>query len=83
MPAQSRVDAAASRIGEPVDIPVVPGSLAWDEMLEDEELLDALRSATQQSKWIASVCAGSFLLAAIGLLDDRAPLLFLSAARTT
>jgi len=37
----------------------------------DEELLDWVRQAHQTSTWTASVCSGSIVLAAAGLLDGK------------
>ena len=44
----------------------VPGTLA---MMEDPEVLDFLRRMAPRSRYITSVCTGSFILAAAGLLD--------------
>ncbi|MBK8068549.1 MAG: DJ-1/PfpI family protein [Rhodanobacteraceae bacterium] len=44
----------------------VPGTLA---MMEDPEMLGFLRRMAPSSRYITSVCTGSFVLAAAGLLD--------------
>jgi transcriptional regulator GlxA family with amidase domain len=51
------------------DVIVVPGGPGTREALQDTALLDWLRSA--RPRWMTSVCSGSFLLAAAGLLQGR------------
>jgi transcriptional regulator GlxA family with amidase domain len=51
------------------DILVVPGGLGTRALLEHEQLLAWLRAAHETSTWTSSVCTGSLLLAAAGLLD--------------
>jgi transcriptional regulator GlxA family with amidase domain len=51
------------------EILVVPGGLGTRRLLQHEPLLGWLRSAHETSAWTASVCTGSLLLAAAGLLD--------------
>jgi putative intracellular protease/amidase len=51
------------------DIVVVPGGFGTRALLEDIEMLDWLRSAHETTTWTTSVCTGSLLLAAAGLLD--------------
>ncbi|MDP9188870.1 MAG: DJ-1/PfpI family protein [Actinomycetota bacterium] len=51
------------------DILVVPGGLGTRALLEHEPLLDWIRTAHETSDWTTSVCTGSLLLAAAGLLD--------------
>ncbi|MFI6488935.1 DJ-1/PfpI family protein [Streptomyces sp. NPDC050564] len=53
------------------DVVVVPGGPGQSALMEDEVLLDWLRAADQTSTWTTSVCTGSLLLAAAGLLDGR------------
>lgn len=50
------------------DIVVVPGGFGTRALLEHEPLLSWLRSAHQSTVWTTSVCTGSLLLAAAGLL---------------
>ena len=52
------------------DIVVVPGGFGTRALLRHEPLLSWLRSAHATSAWTTSVCTGSLLLAAAGLLDD-------------
>ncbi|MFF8035715.1 MULTISPECIES: DJ-1/PfpI family protein [unclassified Streptomyces] len=53
------------------DIVVVPGGPGQTPQMENEVLLDWLRRADASSTWTTSVCTGSLLLAAAGLLEGR------------
>ncbi|MFC8083904.1 DJ-1/PfpI family protein [Streptomyces sp. NPDC057340] len=53
------------------DIVVVPGGPGQDPQMENGALLDWLRTADATSTWTTSVCTGSLLLAAAGLLEGR------------
>lgn len=53
------------------DVLVVPGGPGQSDQMENEALLDWLRAADATSTWTTSVCTGSLLLAAAGLLTDR------------
>jgi putative intracellular protease/amidase len=53
------------------DVILVPGGPGTMEHARDEEVLDWLRRADATSTWTTSVCSGSLLLAAAGLLDGR------------
>lgn len=53
------------------DIVVVPGGPGQSDHMADEPLLGWLRSADATSTWTTSVCTGSLLLAAAGLLKGR------------
>jgi cyclohexyl-isocyanide hydratase len=46
----------------------VPGGLGTDDMVNDEEMLDFLRTQAAGAKYITSVCTGSLVLGAAGLL---------------
>ncbi len=48
---------------------VVPGGIGTRALLEDERLVGWIRSVHETSNWTTSVCTGSLLLAAAGLLD--------------
>jgi cyclohexyl-isocyanide hydratase len=50
------------------DIICVPGGMGCVDMMEDDEVLAWLRSAAAEAKWVTSVCTGSLILAAAGLL---------------
>jgi transcriptional regulator GlxA family with amidase domain len=52
------------------DIVVVPGSLvAFQQVVRDDTILDWLRSCHRQAQFTTSVCTGSLLLGAAGMLD--------------
>jgi len=53
------------------DIIVVPGGPGQNNQMQDGPLHDWLRSADQTSTWTTSVCTGSLILAAAGLLSGR------------
>jgi putative intracellular protease/amidase len=61
-------DAALADLPNP-DIVVVPGGPGTRPLLKDEEILGWLRTAHETSTWTTSVCTGSLLLAAAGMLD--------------
>ncbi|MBI1766242.1 MAG: DJ-1/PfpI family protein [Acidobacteria bacterium] len=52
------------------DIFVVPGGPGQMALMDDEEVLNWVRRAHATSKWTASVCTGSLVLGAAGLLKD-------------
>jgi putative intracellular protease/amidase len=52
------------------DVVVVPGGFGTRALLRDEPTLAWLRAAHASSTWTTSVCTGSLLLAAAGILDD-------------
>jgi len=52
------------------DVLVVPGGMGTRELLEDERMLDWVRSVHETSRYTTSVCTGSLVLAAAGLLED-------------
>jgi putative intracellular protease/amidase len=61
-------DKALSEVPRP-DIVIVPGGFGTRDLLDDEAILGWLREAHEHSKWTTSVCTGSLLLAAAGILD--------------
>lgn len=61
-------DARLDDVPKP-DIVVVPGGFGNRILLEHEPLHDWIRSVHETSVWTTSVCTGSLLLAAAGLLD--------------
>jgi transcriptional regulator GlxA family with amidase domain len=53
------------------DVLVVPGGFATRALERDAELLEWLRAIDATTTWTTSVCTGSMLLAAAGLLEDK------------
>ncbi|MFG2562297.1 DJ-1/PfpI family protein [Streptomyces sp. NPDC048496] len=53
------------------DVVIVPGGPGQSAQMENETLLGWLRAADATSTWTTSVCTGSLLLAAAGLLEGR------------
>lgn len=53
------------------DILVVPGGIGNRRLLGDAALLDWLREVDRETKWTTSVCTGSHLLGAAGLLEGK------------
>jgi transcriptional regulator GlxA family with amidase domain len=51
------------------EVVVVPGGFGTRALLHHEPVLDWLRRAHETTTWTTSVCTGSLLLAAAGLLD--------------
>jgi transcriptional regulator GlxA family with amidase domain len=58
-------------IDEPgaLDLLVIPGAIAIDEVIADDALMNAVGRATERAQTVASVCTGAFLLGRLGLLD--------------
>ena len=50
------------------DMICVPGGFACSELMEDDEVLDWVRRQGEQATYVTSVCTGSLILAATGLL---------------
>lgn len=65
------VDAAFEDLPAP-DVIVVPGGIGTRALLHDEALLGWLRTAHETTLFTTSVCTGSLVLAAAGLLDGLA-----------
>jgi len=53
------------------DVVLVPGGFTTFEHARDEVLLDWLRRVRTTATWTASVCSGSVILAAAGLLEGK------------
>lgn len=63
-------DHALDEITAP-DVVLVPGGVGNRPLLDDEELLDWLRAVDRETKWTTSVCTGSLVLGAAGLLRGK------------
>lgn len=53
------------------DVIFVPGGGGVDLLLEDDAVIDSLRWQAQSARWVTSVCTGSLVLGAAGLLNGR------------
>jgi putative intracellular protease/amidase len=62
------VDATFEELAQP-DIVVFPGGQGTRALMSDERVLDWVRTAHQTTTFTTSVCTGSLVLAAAGLLD--------------
>jgi putative intracellular protease/amidase len=64
---------ADAPLGDPaaVDVVVVPGGNGTAALMDDGPLHEWLRAVHRSATWTASVCTGSLLLAAAGLLNGR------------
>jgi cyclohexyl-isocyanide hydratase len=51
-----------------LDVICVPGGVGTDDMVNDEEMLAFVRRQAEQAKFVTSVCTGSLVLGAAGLL---------------
>jgi cyclohexyl-isocyanide hydratase len=51
-----------------LDVICVPGGVGSDDLLNDEEVLSFLRKQAEGAKFVTSVCTGSLVLGAAGLL---------------
>jgi transcriptional regulator GlxA family with amidase domain len=54
------------------DVVLVPGGLGCARAAEDPALRQWLRAVTPQCRWLAASSTGTVIVAAAGLLDDRA-----------
>ena len=55
----------------PLDIVMVPGGPGQQDLMEDEATLSFLRKQAAGAKYVTSVCTGSLVLAAAGLLKGK------------
>ena len=63
-------DRSLAEAGEP-EIVLVPGGIGNRALLDDEEVLGWLREVDATSTWTTSVCTGSLVLGAAGLLKGK------------
>jgi putative intracellular protease/amidase len=63
-------DAAIDEVPE-ADILVIPGGPGQRNLMDDGPLHDWIRQVDTRSTWTTTVCTGSLILAATGLLKDR------------
>lgn len=55
----------------PLDVIMVPGGPGQQDLMEDEEALGFLRKQAADAEFVTSVCTGSLVLAAAGLLKGK------------
>jgi putative intracellular protease/amidase len=72
------VDATYAELPRP-DVVVFPGGIGTRALLADEEVLDWVRGAHATSRFTTSVCTGSLVLAAAGLLEGLTATTYWSA----
>ena len=63
-------DASLEEAGSP-DLVLVPGGVGSRTAMHDEEVLEWLRGVDRGTKWTTSVCTGSLILGAAGLLEGK------------
>ena len=63
-------DRGQPELGEP-DVILVPGGKGTRALMRDESLAQTLREAHTRGALLTSVCTGSLVLAAAGLLDGK------------
>ena len=63
-------DLALYELADP-DVLLVPGGEGNRPLLDDDEVLEWVRGAHETSTWTTSVCTGSLVLAAAGVLDGK------------
>jgi len=55
----------------PLDVVMVPGGPGQQDLMEDETALDFLRKQAASAQYVTSVCTGSLVLGAAGLLKGK------------
>jgi cyclohexyl-isocyanide hydratase len=55
----------------PLDVIMVPGGPGQQDLMEDDEVLGFLRRQAAGAQYVTSVCTGSLVLAAAGLLKGK------------
>jgi transcriptional regulator GlxA family with amidase domain len=61
-------DAGLDELPNP-EVIVVPGGYGTKDLMDDQTMLGWIRRAHETSEWTTSVCTGSLLLGAAGILD--------------
>jgi transcriptional regulator GlxA family with amidase domain len=65
------VTARARSIKAPIDTLIVPGGFWVEDVTRDRKLVEWVRSKAPACRRVCSVCVGSFMLAAAGVLDGK------------
>ena len=55
----------------PLDVLVVPGAIAIDEVISDAALMSAVAPVARGVPVVTSVCTGAYILGALGVLEER------------
>lgn len=55
----------------PLDVLCIPGGVGVNALLEDQETLGFVRARAAEARYVTSVCTGSLVLGAAGLLAGR------------
>jgi transcriptional regulator GlxA family with amidase domain len=64
-------DALATAPNGPLDVLLLPGGSGVDAACDDQRLVDYIAHAAPRARRLVTVCSGTFLAAAAGLLDER------------
>jgi putative intracellular protease/amidase len=72
-------DATFEEVNEP-DVLLIPGGIGTRTLIRDESMLDWVRQVHRTTRFTTSVCTGSLVLAAAGLLDGLTATTHWSAA---
>jgi transcriptional regulator GlxA family with amidase domain len=67
---QIAADCSLTDMEDP-EIIVIPGGFGIDTILSNKEILKWVNTVHEKSQWTTSVCSGSLLLAAAGVLNGR------------
>ncbi len=63
-------DYSLEEVSEP-DVLLIPGGVGNRPLMSEQAVLAWLRAVDEQTKWTTSVCTGSLVLGAAGLLEGR------------
>lgn len=55
----------------PLDVLIIPGGSGTDQLVDEQPVLDWIRETAAAATWLCSVCSGSFVLQAAGLVEGR------------
>lgn len=66
----------------PLDILVVPSAMDMDRVLADQALVAFIKERGAKARYVASHCAGAFLLGKAGLLDGRRATTYIGGAES-
>lgn len=62
---------ALDRLPQDLEIFIIPGGIGTRSEVANPALLEKIKSISQQSRYVLTVCTGAALLAKTGLLDNR------------